>query len=202
MRGTGMPAGFDPDAAALAVVDPQRLFCDPASPAFLPDFPAIRPDLTALAAAFRARVRPVAVTRHAPREDDPDPAFAALFARRLTGDDPLAALIPPFRRMAGARRFDKPRFSIFSNPRVAEHLGGSRFLVLAGVTTHLCVLASCLDAAARELIPVVAADACCARDGRLHEAALAVIAAGHGFVAPTAAVVAALAPGGGGKPGR
>lgn len=177
---------------SLVVVDPQRLFCDPASPAYLPAWARACPNLLALAEGFLASGRGVHVTAHLSPQDLPDPAFDALFARRLAPGDPLAALLPPFDGWPAGRRLEKPRFSLFSCPRAEEALAGTRHLVLAGATTNLCVLASCLDAAARGFVPVVVADACAARSEALHEAALATIASGHGFVADTAAVLAAL----------
>ena len=77
---------------------------------------------------------------------------------------------------------------------LVRRAAGCDALVLAGVQTPLCVLATALDAARTPLVPVVAADACAARTAAEHEAALRVLSCGHAHVATIDEIVATFFP--------
>jgi isochorismate hydrolase len=79
---------------------------------------------------------------------------------------------------------------------VARAAAAEGTLVIMGLQTHLCVLATALDAARRDLRPVVVADACAARERSLHRDALRVLSSGHAHVATADEVISALAAGG------
>jgi len=106
---------------------------------------------------------------------------------------PLAALAPP-----GAV-FDKPTYSAFEVPAFCAALAatGVEVIVVSGVETDVCVLATVLDALDRGYHVVVAADAMTSSSLPAHEATIA-----HVFprfdvqvdIADTAAIVAALPP--------
>lgn len=191
------PAGRRPlpplAGACLVVLDAQRLFTDPASPAFLDDWPARREALVALARGFLARGLPVIRTRHVHPDGDDGGTMGRFFRRLQRAGDPLSAP-DPFVAAAldGTPLVDKARFSALSVSAVAEAAVAAGTLVLAGVQTHRCILATAVDAARLGLRPIVAADACAAGNPADHRAALRVLARGHAHVATTRAVLAAL----------
>lgn len=179
--------------ACLVVVDTQRLFCDPESPAFLADWPPRRSRLIALARSFLERGLPVIRTRHVHPDGD-DGGTMGLFFRRLQRmDDPLSA---PDSVVAAALAdvplVDKSRFSALTVPSVVEAAVVRGTLVLAGVQTHRCILATAVDAARLGLRPIVVSDACAAGDVRDHRAALRVLRRGHAHVATCRQLLRAL----------
>ena len=183
--------------ACLVVLDAQRLFTDPASPAFVPGWAACLPRVAALVDAFARRGLPVFATRHVHPAGDDGGTLGLLYHRLQSPDDPLSRPDPATREvLRDAPLLDKRRFSALSLPDLAAIAAVRRTLVIAGLQTHLCVTATALDAALPGLRPVVVLDATAARDDTLHLAALRVLAAGHAHVATTAEVAAALAAGG------
>ncbi|MFH1811731.1 MAG: cysteine hydrolase [Pseudomonadota bacterium] len=169
---------------ALVVVDLQRLFCDPASPAALPDWPACVLPLRALVAAFRRATCPVIFTRHVHPDDDVGGLMGRFFDRLPRAGEVLAALDPALEDLwSTGPVVDKCRHSIFSAAELPALLDGCDALVLAGVQTPLCIAASALDASQVGLVPVVSIDATAARSAQQHLAALQTLAAGHAHVA-------------------
>jgi len=182
------------ERACLLLIDPQRLFTDPASPAYVPDWPAAREACSRLALAFSDRGLPVLRTRHVHPYGDDGGAMRFFFQRLQRPDDPWSQVqdheIPG---AEGTPLVDKARLSALSVDAVADVARRERVLVLAGVQTHLCLLATAVDAARLGLCPVVVSDATAARPPDRHAEALAVLAAGHAYVASSAEVLAALA---------
>ncbi len=80
---------------------------------------------------------------------------------------------------AGARVFAKTAFSAARDPAILAHLEslGRRQVVLCGMETHVCVLQTALDLAARGFRPAVVADAVASRLPERRERGLARMAA-------------------------
>lgn len=101
----------------------------------------------ALLQGFRALNRPVLHARSLIRRDGsnrmPHWRRADHWAC-VEGTLPPADLAP----LAGERVFDKPFYSAFGHPGLADHLRKQAIdtLVIAGIYTHRCILASVLDA--------------------------------------------------------
>jgi nicotinamidase-related amidase len=88
-------------------------------------------------------------------------------------------LLPEHRTLAGkAAIFDKSTFSAFSNQAFAATLQGADAdtLILSGVETDVCVLATALDAIDAGFFVVLAHDALTSFSPEAHQAVLAVIA--------------------------
>jgi len=180
--------------AALVVLDLQRIFCDPASPAFLPAWPASRLQCLALIDFFLKTGRPVVFTRHIHQEKSGG-VLEHFFTRLIRPTDPYSEFAPEVQSyLEKAIVLDKDRFSAWSNARLATSLRQCNTVVLAGVQTQLCVLSTALGAADFSFVPVVVADACAAPNESLHVAALTVLAAGHAHVASADEIIAGLAP--------
>lgn len=171
--------------AALLVLDLQLYFADPASHAFVPSLPAIRPGLIRLARAFRQAGRPVITTRHGNT-----PGGAGLMGRwwkdLLTPGDPGFQLCPEWEELSGIR-LDKTQYDAFWQTGLESLLRrrGVRQLVLTGVLTHLCVETTARSAFCRgfEVFLVVDGTATYTRD--FHRASLMNLA--HGFAVPVLA---------------
>ena len=177
----------------LLLVDFQRLFTDPASPAVVPGARAAIDRTRALVEAFEGQGFAVLRTRHVHPVGDAGGVHGMFWDRLQRAGDPWSDASPEVEAFAGtAPLLDKARASALSNARVAEAVAVADAVVIVGVQTQVCVLATALDVARRDIRPVVVADACAAKNERLHEAALQVLAAGHAQVVSAFDVIAAL----------
>jgi nicotinamidase-related amidase len=177
--------------AALVVLDVQRIFVDPTSPAYLPAWPAVEKRVVRLMRAFAARRRPIAFTRHVHQPGD-DSNIEHFFGRLLVDGDPLSALaevITPHRKHGTV--FNKSTHAAFAE-NLPPTLRRVRQIVLVGVQTHLCVLATAIDLARYRIRPTVIVDACAAPTEADHRAAMRVLATGHAHVASCAEALRAL----------
>jgi isochorismate hydrolase len=123
---------------------------------------------------------------------DDDGVVAHFGGRPLRRADPLSALAAGWRPRRNEPLLLKNRYSLWASHPVEKVVPSDAVLVLAGVTTHRCVLATAVEAASRDLVCVVAADACATLNEGLHESALAVLAGGFAYVASTQEILQAL----------
>jgi nicotinamidase-related amidase len=182
--------------ASLVVLDLQRIFVDPASPAFLPAWRHVAPRVRDLLAAFGQYNLPVVRSRHIHAPGDGGGTIAYHFGRLLMQNDPLAGWAEGWDPDPGDRAITKPRHSVFARTSLAADLTGQgvRVVVLAGVQAHLCVLASAVEAGSHDLLPVVALDAVAAPDAGTHEAALLALSGGLAWIATVDEITRALRP--------
>jgi nicotinamidase-related amidase len=166
-----MPGRADP---LLVVVDMQRVFAEPSSPWYTPGFDAILEPVGRLVAAYGERV---AFTRFlvSARPEGSWAGYYELwpFAREAEAA-PLLDLVP---QLAGGRHHlvEKPHFSKWG-PELRALAGESRTLVVCGVSTDCCVIATVIAAADAGMYVRVVADACRGIDDAAHERALALMA--------------------------
>lgn len=178
--------------ASLLLLDLQRLFVDPSSPAFLPDWTPAAPRCGALLSAMRRAGRPVIFTRHSNPPGDDAGVIAHFGGRPMRPDDPLSALHRGWLPGPGEPLLDKARYSPWWRTRLDGLVPVGGVMLIAGVTTHRCVLAAAVEAASRDRLPVVVADACATRSAELQLATLRTVAHGFGHVATTQEVLDAL----------
>lgn len=178
------------NAPWLVVIDMQNAFAERDSPWFVPRAGDLVAPIEELVAAYAPRVT---FTRFvAPAE--PAGAWVAYYEQwpfaRQPPDADLYRLMPPLERHASAGTLDTTTFSKWT-PALTERLGQEGELVLAGVSTESCVLATALDAADAGVHVRVAADACAAPEDATHEHALAVMGLWAPLVdvAPTAQIL-------------
>ncbi|MEK6544323.1 MAG: isochorismatase family cysteine hydrolase [Elusimicrobiota bacterium] len=173
---------FKPQEAALVIIDMQRFFLDPDSPAFMQEAPKAVPAVVRLLDAFRRMDRPVIFTAHAYRHASSEGGLMAIWWRKqcLIGSVE-AGIAAPLAPRESEKVFYKQRYSAFSDPAFESHLRdlGVKQLLVAGVMTNLCVESTVRDAFARDILCFVAADATAAQDDALHQASLTSMA--HGF---------------------
>lgn len=194
-------------SSALLVVDMQNDFCDPRGYYATLDRPveairsAIRPARN-LVEQFRLVRAPVVFTRllydsRLPSVEDRH----ALLPRRWAAKDPrlrpgswgceiIAELAPEENEFV----VDKPGYSAFYSTRLESILRqlGVTTLVIAGTTTHACVLTTAFDAFDRDFDIVVASDAVSTWLAHLQAAALEMVELLLGRSVPADQVVAAL----------
>ncbi len=189
--GYGIPLGLS--SPGLIVLDLMRLFCDPSSPAHISFYPRIEGRLFQLVDRALAAGRPVLFMRHAHKEGDDGGMIGRMHGRLQKAGDALNALVAGAKqRIPPAYEIIKNRHSAFASALSSRRLLGCDSVLIAGVQTHACVLATALDASRLGLVPVVVSDACVSRDERLHHATLEVLAAEHAFVVETGAAISAF----------
>lgn len=157
----------------LAVIDMQRFFA-PGQPWATPGFDELIEPIGRLADGFGDRV---VFTRFVVPAQ-PQGSWVAYYQQwpQVTGPGAgrLADLVPPWAdRAAGA--IEKPAFSKWG-PELAARLDADRQLVLCGVSTDCCVLATAIGAVDAGVNVRIAADACAGLDAAAHERALALLA--------------------------
>jgi nicotinamidase-related amidase len=157
----------------LAVIDMQRFFA-PGQAWAVPGFDELIEPIDRLVRGYRDRV---VFTRFVVPET-PSGSWVAYYERwpEVVGPDKraLAELVEPW-AARDAPTVDKPTFSAWG-PRLASLVGEDGELVLCGVSTNCCVLATALAAVDAGVTVRVAADACAGDDAAMHERALAVLA--------------------------
>src|SRR5690606_37989221 len=190
-----------PRKTAIVVVDMQGVFHD-ATPWRVPGFDAIVPKVERLVAWDPARVIFTRFWAPVRPEDAPGwwrqyyQRWAAVTLARMPRD--RFALVEPLRRYAPpAAVVDKTTYSPFAVPAMAQALVrlGADTLVLAGVETDACVLATALDAVDLGFRVVIAADAAASGSPEAHRAMVETVYPRHEpqvVVATVADVLAAL----------
>lgn len=207
---------LDPASTALVVIDMQRDFLEPGGfgaalgndvgllRAIVPTVARLlagaraaglavihtrechRPDLSDLPAAKRDRGSP------ALRIGDPGP-----MGRILIAGEPGAEIIPELAPREGELVLDKPGKGAFYATPLADHLArlGIRSLIVAGVTTEVCVQTTLREANDRGFCCLLAEDATESYFPAFRAATLEMIRAQGaivGWTAPTAAILEAL----------
>ncbi|MEM0907168.1 MAG: isochorismatase family protein [Pseudomonadota bacterium] len=184
--------------AHLIVVDMQRLFVDPGGPWHCPDADAIIPPIAALMAASEHTVFTRFITPTAP--EDAVGAWQHYYHRWR---DVLAPALPAgatdvVRALEApeAQYVDKTTYGAFEAPAFEAAVPPHAPLVVCGVETDVCVLATVFSAVDRGHRVVVAADAVASSDRDGHDAALLIMARRFDpqiELAPTADILAAMA---------
>ncbi|HEY6927290.1 MAG TPA: isochorismatase family cysteine hydrolase [Steroidobacteraceae bacterium] len=202
------------DTTALVIIDMQRDFLDPdgyiaRTGVDIRGLRAIVPNVRRLLEAARNKGIRVFHTREGHRPDLSD--LSAVKARRAAGagaaigsvgplgrllvrGEPGHDIIPELAPLANEPVIDKPGFGAFYATDLEQLLrvAGIRTLVIAGVTTDICVHSTLREAVDRGFECVTAGDACAAGDPLIHQAMLACIDGEGGIlgrVASTGAIV-------------
>jgi nicotinamidase-related amidase len=158
----------------LVVIDMQRIFGEPGSEWFTPEFDKASAGSLRLRSGFGSRT---ALTRFvAPAE--PAGAWVPYYQNwpfaLVAADDPLYDLMPAF-PVDDATVITRETFGKWDTT-TASALGGPTDIVLCGVSTDCCVLSTALAAADAGVRVRVAADACAGISELDHQRALDVMA--------------------------
>jgi nicotinamidase-related amidase len=155
----------------LVVIDMQNVFADAASPWYLPGFAEAATGIARLLPRFTRRV---VFTRFIPPRDI-EGSWRDYYDKwefaRTRAPEPLWALADPW---ADAPSVDSHQFSKFV-PDLLAVTGRTPSLVLCGVSTDCCVLATALAAVDGGAHVRVVADACGAKTPVIHDQTLALL---------------------------
>lgn len=161
-----------------AVIDMQRLFAE-TTDWQVPTLPDILPAIIALAQAHPTRtIYTRFITPRSPQDAHGDwqrfyERWRSVVRDRMA--EHLFELVQPLAALASPGEiYDKTVYSAFSNPKFVESLAQRKAetLVLSGVETDVCVLATAFDAVDRGLHVIVAKDAITSWSAAGHRAAL------------------------------
>ncbi len=164
--------------ALLVAIDLQRVFADPESPWSIPDFATLEEPISRLLTAFGER----AVFTRFVVPAEPTGSWRTYFREWSfalePGAEELFELAEPWSKY-GRRPIDKPTFSAYGAElqHLVRRLEVST-LVLCGVSTECCVLATALAAADDGTAVRIVRDACASVDRATHAAALQVALTG------------------------
>jgi biuret amidohydrolase len=211
------PLGVDFRRAALVVIDMQRDFLEPGGfgAALGNDVSRLRTAVgpcKAMLAGARAAGMLVIHTREGHRPDLTDAPRAKVergdpamrigapgpMGRILIRGEPGHDIVPELAPLSGEPVIDKPGKGAFHQTDLEQMLRNARVetLLVAGVTTEVCVHTTVREANDRGYRCLVLSDACASYFPEFHEVGLRMIAAQggiFGWVASTDAVLAALA---------
>lgn len=158
----------------LVIIDPQRIFADPASEWGSPMWPAAVRKIRRLARAFEGHT---IITRWVPPLGGERIGSwvgymdAWPFADRSPGD-PYLDVVEELGHVDGLR-VAAPTFGKWEE--IAHHTGNAPHLVLTGVSTDCCVISTALPAADAGATVTVVTDACAGSTPENHAAALTVM---------------------------
>ncbi|MDO9026514.1 MAG: cysteine hydrolase [bacterium] len=163
---------------ALLVIDCQKYFFDPASPAYLPASKRVLPRVNKLIALAQARKWPAVLTVHGPSYS---PGNLMLSQWRHLPKGRQCELHQDLKVPGKAKIIHKQHYSAFIGTGLEKYLKkqGVGRVVLCGAMTHLCVDTTARHAFMLGFQPVIVRDACCSKSPDLHKAAL--LALKHGF---------------------
>lgn len=158
----------------LVVVDMQRVFGDPASPWVTPGFDGLIEPIDALVAAFRDRSIFTRFVLPDRIEGSWKPYYETWAEVTRPERSEWFDLVEPW-ASRGLATLDEPRFSKWG-PRLEALTGPDRTLILCGVATDCCVVATAIPAADAGMYVRVVADACRGIDEPAHARAIGLMA--------------------------
>ncbi len=173
---------FDPNNAALIVIDMQKYFLDKSSHAFIPSAAAIIERIQSLVDIFSGNNLPVLFTRHI---DDPGKSgpMARWWKDILSRDNPQSELNDD---MDGSKGIviEKSQYDAFYNTDLESILNENdvKRLVVTGVMTHLCCETTARSAFMRGFDVFFCVDGTASYNEDFHRAALLNLS--HGFATP------------------
>jgi len=173
---------FDPEKAALLILDMQRYFLNPSSHAFVPSGTAIVQGIINLAKKMIHKKRPVILTRHVNTPDDT--GMLSIWWRDLIlEDNPDSNLIPEFENLNGTV-IHKMQYDAFYKTDLENILksGNVSQVIITGVMTHLCCETTARSAFVRGFQVFFPVGGTATYNQQFHEATLLNLS--HGFAQP------------------
>ncbi len=173
---------FQPDRAALLVLDMQSYFLSKSSHAFIPSAAAILPNIQNLIQAFAARGRPIVFTRHTNTPADAGPM--ARWWKDLIAPDSLMSKIVPELDATKGIIIEKHQYDAFYQTELEQilHAQNVQQVLITGVMTHLCCETTARSAFTRGFDVFFAIDSMATYTEAFHRATVLNLA--HGFALP------------------
>jgi bifunctional isochorismate lyase/aryl carrier protein len=173
---------FQPDRAALLVLDMQAYFLNESSHAFIPSAAAILPNIQSLIRAFAVRGRPIIFTRHTNTPADAGP-MARWWKDLLTPDSPESVIVPELDTAKGVV-IEKHQYDAFYQTDLEQVLRAKNVeqVLITGVMTHLCCETTARSAFTRGFDVFFTIDGTATYTEAFHRASVLNLA--HGFALP------------------
>jgi bifunctional isochorismate lyase/aryl carrier protein len=173
---------FNPDKAALLIIDMQNIFLKKSYSAFIPSAPAIIPGLIQLRHKFDLINRPVLFTRHLNTKKN-----AGLMSRWWNGlisESHKSSEIAGKFDLSGAEVVKKSQYDAFFKTELESILNKQNVsqLVICGVITHLCCETTARSAFMRGFEVFFAIDGTATYNEVFHRGTVFNLA--HGFAKP------------------
>ncbi len=173
------------DRSALLVVDMQRYFLEPGSPAFTCGGPAILPALKQLIAVFRDSNRPVIYTKHVHHPGGLDAGIMQWWWEGMCIEgSPESEIHPDIAPLPSEKVIFKHRYSAFYNTDLDTVLRCLKIedIVITGVMTNMCCESTARDAYFRDYRVFFPADGTGGLNEEMHLASLLNLAYGFAIV--------------------
>jgi nicotinamidase-related amidase len=185
--------------SVLLVIDMQKFFLDPASPAFMGSGAAILPTVKRLVDTFRQAGHPVIFTQHVHHPNDLDSGIMGWWwAEKCLEGSPESEIHPELAPRPEDKVVQKHRYSAFYNTDLETVLRCLKVedIVVTGVMTNMCCESTARDAYYRDYRVLFAADGTGAVTEEMHLASLMNLAFGFAYVTASSTIAAQLAKGG------
>ena len=173
---------FQPQKAALLVLDMQEYFFRERSHAFIPSAPAIVPGVSKLIAAFSGAGYPIITTRHTNTIEDAG-MMAKWWQDLISSHTSCSQYIKPIESYKTIH-INKKQYDAFHHTSLEEKLlqHNIRQVVICGVMTHLCCETTARSAFMRGFEVFFTVDGTATYNEELHRATLLTLS--HGFAVP------------------
>jgi bifunctional isochorismate lyase/aryl carrier protein len=173
---------FQPEKAALLVLDMQRYFLDFDSHAFVPSAPATIPGINKLINAFVKAERPVVATRQINTFENAGMMskwWRGLISSQSAHNQYIQAL-----SIENTIQLEKTQYDAFLHTSLEETLHARQIeqVVITGVMTHLCCETTARSAFMRGFEIFFTVDGTATYNEELHRASLLTLS--HGFAVP------------------
>ncbi|MDH7493819.1 MAG: isochorismatase family cysteine hydrolase [Candidatus Saccharicenans sp.] len=164
---------YPPPKFLLCIIDWQDFFVHPESPAFISSAQEVGEKIKWLVEEFQKRDLPVIGTRHSNSETEIN-NFLRFYGRVISRRSKWFNLAEPLKQMRNLKIIDKDTYSVFENHNFTDYLLSLKIskVILVGVQTDKCILASALSGFDRGFEMMVLSDACLSRIKYRHSAAL------------------------------
>jgi len=173
---------FQPEIAALLVLDMQEYFFQDRSHAFIPSAPAIVPGICKLIAAFSSAGYPIITTRHTNTVEDAG-MMAEWWRDLINSQTSCSHYITPIKTHKTIH-INKNQYDAFHHTSLENILlqHNIRQVAICGVMTHLCCETTARSAFMRGFEVFFTVDGTATYNEGLHRASLLTLS--HGFAIP------------------
>ena len=186
---------INPDKAALLVIDMQKFFLEPSSPAFMSSGVAILQNLKSLIQSFRKSNRPVIYTKHVHHPELLDAGIMEWWWEGMCLEgSPESEIHKDIYPLPSEKIVQKHRYSAFYNTDLETVLRCLKIedLIITGVMTNMCCESTTRDAYFRDYRVFFLADCTGSANEDMHLASLLNLAYGFAYITNTEDIIRQL----------
>ncbi|MEI6092491.1 MAG: isochorismatase family protein [bacterium] len=184
---------FDPEKAALIIIDLQNHFSHPEGRAFLSSSIKILPNILMLSEIFHSKKIPVIATRHSHKAEDDLGMMGKFYNDYIRSNEWDSLLVKEINKNDNIKIIDKNTYDAFWKTDLEEYLTvkGIKQLVITGCMTHLCCETTARSAFIRGFEVYFINDATFTKNDALHSNTLHNIEDGFGVIMSTEEIIRA-----------